>query len=96
MHENGIVHCDLKPNNFLVIRANSDNEQQSLSEESQSDESNKSSELFSSQQINRLTKLKLLDFGLSHVIYKESGKAFIKYSCGTHKYQAPEVKDVRN
>lgn len=38
--------------------------------------------------------LKISDFGISHPINLETGKAYMKYKSGTHYYTAPEVTNV--
>ena len=39
--------------------------------------------------------LKISDFGISHPLHKNTGKAYIKYKCGTFNYIAPEVTNVK-
>jgi len=39
--------------------------------------------------------LKISDFGISHPIQMNTGKAYIKYTCGTFYYTAPEVTNVK-
>lgn len=40
--------------------------------------------------------LKVMDFGLAHIIPNKEQTAFMKYKCGTFNYRAPEVQDVIN
>lgn len=40
--------------------------------------------------------LKISDFGISHPVNINTGKAYMKYKCGTFNYIAPEIKDVIN
>lgn len=61
-HEKCIVHCDLKPQNFLLASSAAD------------------------------AQLKLVDFGVSGVVPRNSLRAcFLTKRCGTEGYMAPEV-----
>lgn len=94
MHSNGLVHCDIKPHNFLLFKQIIEVSEKSEDEsEDRSGSSSESSKYFNSFNNSRTSKVKLCDFGLSHVIGKE-GKVYLKMICGTMKYMAPEVKEV--
>jgi serine/threonine protein kinase len=38
--------------------------------------------------------VKITDFGLAHIISQGNTKAYLKYSCGSFGYSAPEKKNV--
>jgi serine/threonine protein kinase len=83
IHKNGIVHCDIKPQNFMLFK----NEYDELTD-SQSDSD-------SCDSFDANIYLKISDFGISHPLQSNSGKAYIKFKCGTFNYIAPEVVNVR-
>ena len=79
IHKNNIIHCDIKPHNFLLFK----------SDEGEDDVMNSSFDLFDPHIL-----LKITDFGLAHAIKLGDDRAHMKYKCGTFNYTAPEVKDV--
>jgi serine/threonine protein kinase len=79
IHKNNIIHCDIKPHNFLIFKT----------EEEGEEELNESYDSFDPTQL-----LKITDFGLSHVIPLGSDKALMKQRCGTFSYTAPEIGNV--
>jgi serine/threonine protein kinase len=90
IHKQDIIHCDIKPQNFLLFDAGIEpnNSENNFSECTES--LNMSIDSYDPNII-----LKVTDFGLAHIIPKGQGKAFMKFRAGTMEYKAPEVKDVR-
>lgn len=89
VHRNNIVHCDIKPQNFLIFNSEENNEMVNIDTDEEYDENNMSVESFDAN-----SYLKITDFGLSHLIPYGQTKAYMKYKCGTFAYRAPEIRDV--
>lgn len=86
MHKNNIIHCDIKPQNFLIFQTG-----YTLPDMEKNDE-NETGSVDSSLDPN--ITLKVTDFGLAHIIPEGQNKTYMKFRAGTTEYKAPEVKDV--
>jgi serine/threonine protein kinase len=84
IHKNNVIHCDIKPQNFLPFY--SDDELKSC-EECSFD--------MSTCSYDPACYLKITDFGMAHLIPSGSTKAYMKFCCGTFGYRAPEIINVR-
>ena len=45
---------------------------------------------------DEFNKVKIIDFGLSHIVDPSTGKAQLEAKCGTLGYIAPEIQEVIN
>lgn len=83
IHKYNVVHCDIKPQNFLVFKNLSQEKGEEIQNESL-DEDVDYDDYY----------LKITDFGFAHVIPNGQDKVLMKYPCGTFSYMAPEITKV--
>lgn len=95
IHAQNVIHCDIKPQNFLLFKNLEENLKENVERNLEGDlEENLEESSIISLNPNEHV-LKISDFGLSHIIPEGSDKAFMKFPCGTFAYTAPEVGKVK-
>jgi serine/threonine protein kinase len=85
IHKYNIVHCDIKPQNFLVFKNLTQDALEGQEIQNECEEEDLDYDDY---------YLKITDFGFAHVIPNGQDKVFMKYPCGTYSYMAPEITKV--